>query len=84
VFALWPASAYAERAAIGELAHARPAAIALSRLLSEMLPAWSANGVGVSVFWLPTGQGVLVSPDLLREALLEESAKYGDDDEGDA
>jgi hypothetical protein len=74
-------AAYAERVTVGEWAHAKPAAI--PELMNEMLPAWIANGVSVSIFWLPTGKGILVDPTMLRDALLEASATYGDEYKGE-
>ena len=71
-FALWPAEAYARRAAIDEHANMRATPVPLDELVDKMLPAWEQQGVAISVFWVPPGQGVVVSAAELREALRED------------
>ena len=72
LFPLWPAEAYARRAAVDEYANMRPTAIDLRELLEEMLPAWEKQGVAISVFWVPPGRGIVVSAAELHEALRED------------
>jgi len=71
-FPLWPAEAYARRAAVDEYRDMRPVAIPLKELVEEMLPAWAKQGVAISVFWVPPGKGVVVSADELIAALRED------------
>jgi len=71
-FPLWPAEAYARRAAVDEYASMRPTPVPLAELLDEMLPAWEKQNVAISVFWVPPGKGVVVSAAELREALRED------------
>jgi hypothetical protein len=71
-FPLWPAEAYARRAAVDEYANMRPTPVPLGELLDEMLPAWEAQNVAISVFWVPPGKGMIVSAAELREALRDD------------
>ncbi len=81
-FPLWPAEAYARRAAVGESAGMRPTPVPLDELVEKMLPAWEKQGVAIGVFWVPPGRGVVVSAQELREALTEDEAEP-DDEPGD-
>jgi hypothetical protein len=71
-FPLWPAEAYARRAAVDEFANMRPEAIPLDELLTKMLPAWAKQNVAISVFWVPPGKGVVVTAEQLIDAFAED------------
>ncbi len=76
-FPLWPAEAYARRAALaqtqkGAYAKMRPVPVPLDELVEKMLPAWENQGVAISVFWVPPGKSVVVSAAELRAALSDD------------
>lgn len=78
-FPLWPAEAYARRAAVDEYAKMRPTPVPLDELVEKMLPAWEKQDVAISVFWVPPGRGVVVSAAELREALSADDSGAVDD-----
>lgn len=80
-FPLWPAEAYARRAAVDEYAKMRPTPIPLDELVEEMLPAWEKQGVAISVFWVPPGRGVVVSAAELRELFSDDEPSDEEEDE---
>lgn len=76
VFPLWPAKEYAEPCAIEVLAGYEASEIGLESLLGELLPKLAADGVRVGVFPTPSGQGVIVDPSVLEQALKAELENY--------
>lgn len=76
VFPLWPAKEYAQLCAVAEWDGHEPSPIALDKLLDELLPMLTRDGVLVGVFFTPSGKGTPVSADELRQALAVELQNY--------
>jgi hypothetical protein len=73
---VWPHPRYAQACAEGAWQGAEPAAIPLDRWLEGWTPGMTRDGRMVAVFPVPTGQGVVVQPERLRDDLLQERAQY--------
>ena len=73
---VWPHARYAQACAEGKWQDAEPAAIPLDRWLERWTPGMTQDGRYVTVFPTPGGKGVVVSPDWLRDDLLEECSQY--------
>ncbi len=66
---VWPHRRYAEACATDEWAGLQPEAIALHDWLEVWIPGMTRDSRSVAVFPLPKGQGVVVSPERLKEDL---------------
>jgi hypothetical protein len=73
---VWPHPRYAQACAVSAWRGAEPAVIPLDRWLEGWTPGMARDGRHVAVFPVPGGQGVVVSPDRLRDDLLEECSQY--------
>jgi hypothetical protein len=73
---VWPHRRYAEAFADAQLKGAKPAAIALEKWVEAWTSGLKTDNRGVAVFPVPSGKGVVVTPDQLREDLLEECNQY--------
>lgn len=72
VLPLWPHPGFAEVCAHGPWEGTSPAAVPLDELLDDLLPLLEEDGIRVSVFPSPQGEGVLVPPGELRQDLKAE------------
>lgn len=79
VFPLWPAEAYAQAAAVRLWAGQRPTPIDIHELVEVLMPKWIENGLQVGVFPLPSGRMVVLPVDEVRDALIEEAGRTGEE-----
>ena len=73
---VWPHFLYAAQSALGDWANTVPQAIDLDAWLEKWLPGMIRDKRKVCVFPVPSGQGVVVSPERLESDLGEELSKY--------
>ena len=73
---VWPHRRFAEACADTDWAGAEAAPIPLERWLQTWTPGMKKDNRGVAVFPVPSGQGVVVTPDRLKEDLLAECSQY--------
>jgi hypothetical protein len=76
VFPLWPASEYAEIAAIGEWSSYKPREICIEDLLEQLIPSLRETGTIVGVFPTPEDKGVLPSLDVFERDLRNELSEF--------
>ncbi len=76
VFPLWPAAEYADLHRTEDWSTYEAREIPLQDLLEALLPRLQRDGVRVGVFPTPAGQGVIVPPEQLADALRVELEKY--------
>lgn len=79
VFPLWPAEAFARAAAVGLWADQRPTPIELHELVEKLMPKWIENGLQVGIFPLPSGRMVVLPVAEVRDALVEEASRTGEE-----
>lgn len=81
-FPLWPHTEFAKACAQGEWEGATPAPIGLDELLEDLLPILEEDRISVAAFPTPDGDGILVSPQDLRQHLQAEIelGEAGEDD----
>ncbi len=75
-FPIWPHARYAEAFATDGFVDHQPALISLNDWLARWLPGLVSDGVSVSVFPVPPGRGVPVTPERLRADLERELQNY--------
>jgi hypothetical protein len=73
---VWPHSRYAEACANESWVGAEPSSIPLDRWLEAWTPGMIRDKRQVAVFPVPSGQGVVVTPERLRVDLLQELEQY--------
>jgi hypothetical protein len=76
VFPVWPAAEYADLHRTGEWSAYEAREIPVRELLDALIPRLEQDDVPIGVFPTPTGQGVIVPPEQLADALREELEKY--------
>jgi hypothetical protein len=73
---VWPHARYAAACAVAAWEGAEPTPIPLDRWLEAWTPGLAKENRQVAVFPTPSGQGVAVTPDRLRDDLLEAREQY--------
>jgi|SRR6188768_3897803 len=76
LFPLWPHAEYAEACRSLTDPDAIPTRIPLDQLLQVLLPQFISDGTLVAAFPTPAGRGVSVTPDRLRDDLVNECEQY--------
>jgi hypothetical protein len=71
-FPIWPHPDLARICARGEWEGATPEAIPLDELIEELLPVLEQDGLRLAVFPDADGEGVVITPGELRDALEQE------------
>lgn len=74
--AIWPHRRYAEASAIDEWAGAQPRAIEIHEWVAEWLPRFADEGLMLSAFPTPEGQGYIVPPLGMKTDIEEELSLY--------
>ena len=73
---VWPHRRFADACAETEWAGAEATSITLEKWLQAWTPGMTNDNRDVAVFPVPSGQGVVVTPDRLKEDLLAERSQY--------
>jgi hypothetical protein len=76
MFPIWPDPQYASASAVGDWAGYEPRSIPLDTFLNVFLPNLEEEGTLVSIFRLPSGVSVPVTPAVSREIVEAESQNY--------
>ena len=72
---VWPASEYAELSRIGDWQNYVPRSIDLSEFMQELLPQLRKDGVRISLFDTPSGEGIFIDDNELIRDLEDELSK---------
>lgn len=76
----WPHPDYAMVCAQGEWVDCEPQAIDLASFINRWLPGLAKDKKAIAVFPTPDSSGVVIQPESLRQALIDECNEcYGDD-----
>jgi hypothetical protein len=73
---VWPHRRFAEAFAEAQWKGAEPAAIPLEQWLQAWTSGMNKDDRGIAVFPVPSGQGIIVTPDRLHDDLSEECSQY--------
>jgi hypothetical protein len=73
---VWPHRSFAEAWSAANGGEHQAVAISLNDWLQKWTPGLKNDNRGVAVFPVPSGQGVIVTPDRLHEDLVSECSQY--------
>jgi len=73
---VWPHPRYAEACAVGYWKDAQPTSISLELWIEKWTPGMIKDSRQVAVFPTPSGEGFVITPQALRDDLLEECSQY--------
>jgi hypothetical protein len=76
VIPFWPEEEFAELCAEDAWSKYQPKAISLDDFLEKWIPGMRKDNTKIGVFYVPTGKGIITTPDKLLEDINEELEQY--------